>query len=249
MPRFNDDTMEANTTFTGHFGFSATRIENLGAAEYTLVSIAVDRSGSTQSFRTEMIQAMKEIVKACKHSPRADNLMLRVTTFSDDLEEFHGFKLLEACNLDDYDTLFLGQGGMTALYDATRDAGEALLTYGGQLYRADFSINGIVFVITDGLENASRQKSIGLVRESLKRQIKEETVESLISILIGVNIIEPDVGRALKAFQREAGFGQYVEIGQATKSTLAKLAQFVSHSISSQSQSLGSGAASQPLSF
>lgn len=248
MPRFDSD-LESFSTFTGHFGFSATKIGDLAAAEYTLCSITVDRSGSTQGFRPEMIQAIKEIVKACKHSPRADNLMLRVTTFSDEVEEFHGFKLLEACNLDDYDELFAGPGNMTALHDAAQDAGEALLTYGGQLYQADFSVNGILFVITDGLENTSRRGSLKGIKEAFQRATKGELLESLVTILIGVNITDPQASQALKKLQQEAGFTQYVEIAQATKSALAKLAQFVSHSISSQSQSLGSGKASTPLNF
>jgi len=250
MPRFTqDDTMETQQTFTGHFGFSATRIEHLGAAEYTLVSIAVDRSGSTESFRGEMIKTMKEIVKSCAHSPRSNNLLLRVTTFSDDLEEFHGFKPLSACKLEDYNTLFIGAGSMTALYDATRDAGESLLTYGEKLYRADFSINGILFVITDGLENASKYRFIDDVKQAIRLPVTKETLESLTTILIGVNITSPEVSAALNKFQTGANFTQYVEIGNATKSALAKLAQFVSRSISSQSQSLGTGGPSTPLTF
>jgi len=248
MPRFNND-LEQHSSYTGHFGFSATRIEDLGASEYTLVSIAVDRSGSTESFRGEMTQAMKEIVKACTHSPRSDNLLLRVTTFSNDLKEFHGFKPLSTCKPIDYDTLFLEAGSMTALYDATQDAGEALLTYGEKLYRADFSINGILFVITDGLENASKYGSIDSVKQAIRLPVTKETLESLVAILIGVNVTSSEVSIALNKFKAEADFTQYVEIGNATKSALAKLAQFVSRSISSQSQSLGSGGSSAPLTF
>jgi len=47
----------------------------------------------------------------------------------------------------------------------------------------------------------------------------------------------------------QAHLTQYVDAGDATPKKLAKLAQFVSQSIASQSQSLGTGAASQPLTF
>jgi len=70
-----------------------------------------------------------------------------------------------------------------------------------------------------------------------------------VSILIGVNITDSMVSQALNDFNTRAGFTQYVEIGNASKSTLAKLAQFVSKSISSQSQALGTGSASASLTF
>ncbi len=53
----------------------------------------------------------------------------------------------------------------------------------------------------------------------------------------------------LKIFKDEAEIDQYVDAGDATPTKLAKLAEFVSQSISSQSQSLGSGGPSQNLNF
>ena len=46
-----------------------------------------------------------------------------------------------------------------------------------------------------------------------------------------------------------AGFTQYIELADAKANTLAKLADFVSRSISSQSQSLNTGGPSKSLSF
>ena len=109
MPRFDKDNAELQKHNAGHFGFSAAKIEDLGATEYTLVQIVVDVSGSTYSFRTEMEQSLKEVVRACQHSPRSDNLMIRLLIFADDVQEVHGFKLLENCNLDDYNDALQGR--------------------------------------------------------------------------------------------------------------------------------------------
>lgn len=46
MPRL--DNMESTKLPTGNYGFSAQRIEDLGASEYTLVTLAVDDSSSVQ---------------------------------------------------------------------------------------------------------------------------------------------------------------------------------------------------------
>jgi len=245
MPVLNDNSMTDQTLPTGHYGYSATRIEKLGATEYTLVTIVADVSGSVVSFRHEMEDALKEIVAACKRAPRADNLMLRLVTFSDQLKEMHGFKLLSQCKAPDYDGV-LQPGGNTALYDAASNAVAATAAYGKQLADADYDANAIVFVVTDGADNASHS-SAGDVRHAFAQAVATEALESLVSILIGVNA--QGQGGYLMDFKRDAGFTQYVEIGKADAKTLARLAMFVSRSILSQSQVLGTGGPSRSLTF
>ena len=245
MPKIGSQSLQQHNA--GHFGFSATRMEDLGAAEYTLVTIIADRSGSTSSFQKEMEAALKEIVAACLKSPRADNLMIRLVTFENNRMEVHGFKLLSQINADDYNGV-LSPGGMTALYDATVDGLEASNTYGRQLLAQDFSVNGIVFVITDGMDNSSTTRP-PQCKSALQAAVSGENMESMVSILIAVNVQEAQAKADLDRFNQEVGFTQFVELKDANKNTLAKLAQFVSRSISSQSQALGSNGPSQSLVF
>jgi hypothetical protein len=51
----------------------------------------------------------------------------------------------------------------------------------------------------------------------------------------------------LQDFKDKAGITQYVSLGRATPGRIAKLAQFVSQSISSTSAALGTGVPSQPI--
>jgi len=247
MPDLNSIDMEQINLPTGHFGFTATRLADLQSAEYTLCTVVVDESGSTNSFKGGMEDCIKEVVKACKYSSRADNLMLRLVAFDHNHREIHGFKLLENCNPDDYSGCLTGNGS-TALYDNTFEAIEATAKYGESLFKQDLDVNGIVIVITDGGDNASKFTKKN-VAESLKSAISGEKLESLVSILVGVNITDPSIGIYLKDFETQGGFTQYVELADATAKTLAKLAAFVSRSISSQSKSLNSGGPSQPLVF
>ena len=247
MPVINEILLEQIDLLNSHYGYSGTRIEDLGATEYTIVTIACDVSGSTASFSMEMEAAIKKIVQACKFSPRADNLLLRLVQFDDRLDEAHGFKLLENCNLSDYSGI-LRAGGSTALFDATENVVAATTNYSQQLVAGDFSANAILFVITDGCDNASKL-SAKSVRKALNHAITSEALESLISILIGVNVQDGEVSRHLRQFHKDAGFTQYLEIEQADAQSLAKLAEFVSRSISAQSQALGTGGPSQSLIF
>lgn len=247
MPLLNDSDMESRDLPTGQYGYSATRVEHLGASEYTLVTIVADVSPSVSPFISEIEAALREIVQACKYSPRSDYLLIRLVAFAGSLQEIHGFKLLEQCQLDDYRGVLRVEGA-TALYDAAENCISAVSAYGKQLSDADFGANGIVFVLTDGEDNASKRK-VRHVRDALQKALKEESLESLLSILVGVNVQDPRIGAYLQDFKNEAGFTKYVELGNATAKTLAKLADFVSRSISAQSQALGTGSASQSLTF
>lgn len=241
MPKF---TAESTGPLKSTFGFSAVDINALGASEYTLVSLVVDCSGSVAPYRKQEEQAIKAIVGACRKSPRADNLMLRFTRFDSRVTEVHGFKLLQDCNPNDYDGS-IPPGGSTALFDASVDGADALARYGRELQQNELNANGIMFVVTDGM-NCAGTMTAAEVQKSVARAIQAENLESLVTILIGVNL-DPGSAQALADFARDAAFTQFVNVGDADEKTLAKLAAFVSKSISSQSQALGTGGPSQAL--
>jgi uncharacterized protein YegL len=245
MPRIG---MEEHQIAGSNFSFSGARIDNLGATEYTLVTIAVDETGSVYGFEKDLREAILVAVDACKRSPRSDNLLLRVVTFStssgaDGVREIHGFKPL--VDISDSDYPDLDPGGMTPLYDATFSSVGALVQYGQELMDNDFLANGIVFVITDGGDNAS-STSPQMVRDEIEKVVRDEVLESLATVLIGINAVE--YKRELEYFAQEAGLDQYIDVGDVTKAKLAKLANFISQSISSQSQALGTGGPSQKIS-
>lgn len=242
MPKFAADP---SGQVPSKFGFSAVDISTLGATEYTLVGIATDCSGSVAGFARQEEDAIKAIVAACRRSPRADNLMLRYTRFDHHLTENHGFKLLQDCNPGDYDNT-IPAGGSTALFDASVDCVDAVARYGRDLQSNDFSANGIIFVITDGDDNASTNSANG-VKQAIDRALQSENLESLVTILIGVNVTSAHMAQRLKDFSAAAGFTQFVNIGDANEKNLAKLAAFVSKSISSTSMALGTGGPSQTL--
>lgn len=247
MPQLNDDSLEVSKIQGTSFQYSAVRLENLEATEYTLVTIVTDISGSVADFKDNLEKCIQEIIGACKHSPRPDNLLIRLLTFNSRGEEVHGYKLLSNCNPGDYKGI-LRCSGNTALYDASYNAIEATLAYGKTLTDKDFDVNAILFVLTDGVDNEStygRSK----VQEALQRAVKEEVVQSLVSVLIGMNVSNPVVIDYLDKFKQEAGFTQFINIDEATDKKLARLAEFVSKSISSQSQSLNQKTPSQPLSL
>jgi uncharacterized protein YegL len=246
MPIFDPITMSTHTLAASNFNFSATRISDLGATEYTLVTVAADTSSSVSGFSKEIERCIQEVVRACQTSPRSDNLMMRLVTFSSTLTEAHGFRPLSTCAVDGYRDA-VRCGGMTALFDAASSCVESIGAYGKTLCDADFDVNAIAVVITDGMDNASSFDADHL-RAEISRVRAAEHVESLVTILVGVNVQDPMLDAYLQQLARDAGFDQYLPLQDARAATLAKLAQFVSRSISAQSMALGSGV-SQALQF
>lgn len=252
MPKLNKTNNMQNIQIAGPgtFNFSAIRLDDLGATEYTLVTIVVDITQSVDTFAKELLNCVKMIVEACRKSPRSENLLLRLLAFNTTLHEIHGFKPLSAIDPNDYKP-FKPQG-MTALYDASYSGVSATLEMANRLINQDFDVNGCVYIITDGMDNASTMTP-KTIADKISAALMQEEIESLVTVLIG--LIDPkaswanDVRRSLTTFEVEAGLSQFVDAGNATAQRLAKLAQFVSKSISTQSQSLGSGAPSQPLQF
>jgi len=252
MPRLmaTSDDQVIDIPGPGNFQFSAVRIEDLGATEYTLVTIVCDISGSVRTFAAELLRAIQTVVESCKKSPRADNLLIRLIHFNNDIFEIHGFKNLIDIDPNAYDPLH--PSAMTALFDASFDAIGATLEYGKRLVDQDFDCNGAVYIITDGMDNQSTITP-DAIKSKVVEALQKEEIESLITVLIGIQ--DPnsrwsgEIRKALEDFKNKANLDEFIDAGDATPQKLAKLANWVSESVSSQSQALGTGGPSQILSF
>jgi len=254
MPRLDtlDQQMEEmKVPGPGTFKFSAVKPEELGASEYTLVTLCIDKSGSVRDFKDSLKECISSIIKACQKSERAENLMVRLITFSTNIVEVHGFKELHTIDPTQYEDL--DPYGGTALYDSAYSGIGASIAYAESLIQQGFNVNGAVYIVTDGDDNSSTMNAHN-VKEIMDDALRGEKIESLIAVLVGVK--DPNITgqqwathmtKRLETFQKEAGLTQYVDVGDATPQKLAKLAEFVSQSVSSQSNSLNSGSPSQQI--
>lgn len=232
----------------GGYGYTGTPVADLQSFENTIATGLMDESGSTQAFARQIELCAKEIIKSLRHSPAADKLIYRHCHFDTNLREVHGFKPLSEINEDDYDGCWAG-GGQTALYASACNVLNATLDYGQQQATKRFMVNGFAYFVTDGLNYAPGDSTNeDDVKIALAKIISSEALESMITILIGVN---PDARtqRGLHDLKDQVGFTQYIEIENASEKALAKLGNFISKSIQAQSQALGSGGPSQSLTF
>lgn len=241
MPKFTliaDDMQTSSIPGLQGFNYSAVRPDKLGAASYMLVTIAMDRSSSVASFRDLLVDSIVKAINACAKSPLAANILVRVITFGNDVQEVHGFKpLAEIDTAKDYNSIQCR--GSTALYSACASAVGATADYGRVLSIQDYAVSGILFVITDGEDNMSPAGQAAAVKDQVDSLVTGEVLEVFTSVLVGVNAT--NCSPALKYFQTESGITQYVDAGDATPGNLAKLAAFVSRSVSSTAQGNAGG--------
>lgn len=237
--------------------YSMTSLQDLAqnASDYTLGLIACDVSPSVEAFRAQIESALKTAVKGCTHSPRVNNMLLRVTTFSNRVKELHGWKLMPNIKPDDY-TDAIKIGSSTVLYDAADEGLSVIGDTAAQMVKARFGVNGVFYIITDG-EDVSSSKGVHHVRAAIQKIKQEENLESLVTILIGVIDDNPKdqyaqqradaVRQYLANFQKEAGIDKFETIGNLTESNAAKLGGFISKSLSSTAMARGTGGPSQAV--
>lgn len=245
MPIIGDELQQNKV---GNFSYSATKLEKLGATEYTLVTIVTDSSGSVFSFKSDLENALKESFESCRFSPRVDNLMLRHVSFNDNVTENIGFTLFNSIDSSRFNNC-LSPMGATSLNDAVVDAVIATDSYSEKLADSDYNVNGLIIVITDGAENASTATE-KMVKKAINDARQREKLESLSLVIVGVNIDDKSISDNLNQWIDRCGLDiktDYIELKNANKKTLAKLAKFISKSISASSQALNSGGPSKQL--
>lgn len=249
MPKFTEDLEQHKV---GHFGFSAVSIDDLESSGYTLATIVCDRSGSTSGFQDAMEAALKSSVEALRKHPNSESIMVRVLTIDSECEEQHGFIPLPDVDTDRYDGM-LAARGMTCLFDGCVNGAQAASQYGRQLLQDRYNANGILIVITDGMNNAGKfaaESDVSHVKKAFDDTKLTECLESFTTVLIAVNVENIGVGAGLRKFHADAGFtADMIELKDASPATIAKIGEFITDSVSSTSTSLGTGAASQSIKF
>lgn len=235
------------------FQYSAVDLSSLAnlASKYTLVTIVVDVSGSVYSFKDTLEATLKEIIGACKKDPTANSQLVRLVIFNQDVQEVHGFKPINSINEHDYDGI-LNPGGNTALFDAVRQSVEASVAYALILAQQAYMANAVTIVVTDG-EDSGYGCGAGDVERANAAAVSGESLESSQLILLGLTD-DPAFGKYLEDMRVKCKIDKTMIVGhlnaggpQVNKGKIAKLVGFVSHSVSSTAQALGTGGPSKSI--
>ena len=248
MPRFDQIETVSQVIAAGgsNMAFSAVRPDKLKSNLVNLVTVVVDVSGSVVNFANDLLRMVVSVAEGCKkHPDLIDNVVLRYTNFNQDVYEVQGFAQFHTIDVNSYPALV--PCGQTALYRATMDAIAATSEYAKQVVGSGRTANATIFVITDGVENASGSRFTAKgIAEAMDTLRSEETTESALTFLIGINADNSTVADHLQKFAVDARFDAYET---AKDVDIEKLGSWIYRSIQMQSQALGSGQSSTVIPF
>lgn len=243
----NNSELQVQGTGT-HLAFSSVRLQKLDETSYTLVTLVLDVTGSLSGFEKQIREAVKTVVDSCKKHGRKDMILIRILAFSTSygMVELTGFMPVLQVDPSSFDFLNTLQcSGMTNLYDATYNALAATRVFAKQLSDQEFPVNALIVVATDGGNTERNGMSVQDVAAEMRNLTQKEICESCLSILIGLNA--QNCSQELSDFNKDAGFTQYEPLNNLNADKFARMADFISRSISAQSQALTTGQASAPL--
>ncbi len=127
------------------------------------VAIVLDRSGSMESCREATISGFNEYVAEIRRTARQEGLNARVSlvTFNGEVTPVYWSAPLD--RLQPIDHASYVPGGMTAMLDAVGATIAQLTAHGG-----DPETHALVCIISDGLENASREYTSPVIAKRVR---------------------------------------------------------------------------------
>jgi Mg-chelatase subunit ChlD len=140
--------------------------------DYTHVTVILDRSGSMDSIRDDIIGGFNSFLREQKAEPGQATMTLVQFDTEDPYEVIHRFKPIEA--VPELDRATYVPRGCTPLLDAFGRGINDIEKSLGELAEEDRPSKVMVVALTDGQENASRE----FTKDQIEKMVKVKTAES-----------------------------------------------------------------------
>lgn len=190
---------------------------------------AIDVSPSVRNYEGELNDAFNGFIEEMQKSHIAESLLVSTIEFTDVIISNKGFQPVANVQKSN----FRAQPSGTALYDAARLALKNALDYRKAQLLSGVTCKTLLFIITDGQDNSSDQRSASEVKKMHDDIMKDEAnAFGFTSILFGVN-----QGGARADFEHAAkvmGIQHVATVG-VTPKEIRKMISWISSSISSTS--------------
>lgn len=183
----------------------------------------VDVSPSITSYVNDLNHAFNDFTETMQKSHVADQLMVSLVEFNEKIEVRSGFQPIKQIPRID----FKPSGRGTALYQAFGQGLSMALDYRENLEASGVMAKTLIFIITDGIDNAS-QVSAKQVKDKLAQVLgQEQNAFSFTTILFGVG----DAAYFEQA-QKDLGIQHLAKVG-TSGAEIRKMINFISQSIAS----------------
>lgn len=199
--------------------------DELQVSETVNCVFVIDTSGSMSPKATEMNAALNDFVQTMQNSHIKDRLLVSMIEFDSDIITKTGFQPI--VNIQ---TLAIHpNGSRTKLYDAAYAGIKKALDYRHQLENSGVTTKTLVFIITDGEDNASRDNGSMVKAEIQKLKESEQNMFSFTTILFGIG----NDGNFKEAAEN-MGIELVATVGTSGKE-IRKMINFISSSVTSAS--------------
>ena len=186
----------------------------------------IDTSSSVAYYANELNLAFNDFTESMQKSHIADKLFVSVIEFNSNVDVTSGFRPVESIPQMDFTQRI---GGATALYDAVLIALKNALEYRENLENSGVETKTMIYVITDGEDNMSKNPPHTIKRMIDDLKSEERSAFSFTSVLFGVG----DAANFSQA-QTDMGIQHLAQIG-TSGDEIKKMIGFISQSISSVS--------------
>jgi uncharacterized protein YegL len=200
--------------------------EDIDVDETINAVFVIDTSYSVSGYVNELNNAFNEFTNSMQSSHIADKLFVSVIEFSEKVKVTNGFRPVSSIPAMDFSKKL---GGWTSLYDAVYKGLQNALDYRENLENSGVETKTLLFIITDGEDNSSKNapQKIKSMIDKLKKE--ERSAFTFTSVLFGLG----DQANFEKA-QKEMGIEHLAQIG-TSGNEIKKMIGFISQSISSVS--------------
>ncbi|MBN1252750.1 MAG: VWA domain-containing protein [Bacteroidales bacterium] len=186
----------------------------------------IDTSSSVYQYVNELNYAFNDFTESMQKSHIADKLFVSVIEFNNKINVVNGFMPISSIQNMDFSKKL---GGATALYDAVYHGLNNALDYRENLENSGVKTKTMVFVITDGEDNSSKNSANSVKNIIKKIKADELSAFSFTTILFGLG----DEANFEKA-RIDMGIEHLAKIG-TSGAEIKKMIGFISQSISSVS--------------
>lgn len=186
----------------------------------------VDTSYSVSTYINDLNTAFNDFTESMQKSHVADKLFVSIIEFDKKVRVSSGFRSVGSIPVMDFSK---NLGGWTSLYDAVFTGLKNSLDYRENLENSGVETKTLLFVITDGEDNSSKNPASKVKQIITKLKKDEKSAFSFTSVLFGVG----DQANFEKA-QLDMGIEHLAKIG-TSGDEIKKMIGFISQSISSVS--------------
>lgn len=186
----------------------------------------VDTSPSVVQYIKELNFAFNDFTESMQKSHIAEKLFVSIIEFNREVNVVSGFQPVGNIPPMDFSQRI---GGYTSLYDAVLKGLKNALEYRENLENSGVETKTLLFVITDGEDNNSKNPPQAVKKIINKLKKDEKSAFSFTSILFGVGS-----SKSFESAQKQMGIEHLAKIGMSG-SQMKKMIGFISQSISAAS--------------